>query len=281
MPFQNPDFAIFSARATQSTLRYLHASVIAPLPASRPSERRLCRACVAPLAHPPPPQTSPPPSPSSPSTPWTGAPRRSVFPYDARGEFASCWWGWGAGPQGSPAGLERVRRGRPCGARSRVPSDGRGGAGRPRGITLRRRAALLRPAVPRVQVRGGRPPGEGARGEGGRAGMSAGECGSAAETGEKLRERGARRVIKSNFDCMCRLVGRTDRRLVREARGTAWGSSAGGGSTRTCAALAAGRGGDRAGPGKREGCVRGSGTQQSAGAEARAGARARARAGRA
>ena len=67
-----------------------------------------------------------------------------------------------------------------------------------------------------VQDRGGRPPGEGARDEGGRAGMSA-------EKREKLRERGARRVLKLNFDCTCRPVGRTARRLVREARGTACG----------------------------------------------------------
>ena len=106
---------------------------------------------------------------------------------DTRGECESCW---GAGPQGSPAGLERARRGRPCGAHSRVPLAGRGSAGRLRRITLSRRAAPLRPAVRRgvpvfgpgeVQVRGGRPPGEGARGEGGRAGTSAGERGSAAE----------------------------------------------------------------------------------------------------
>ena len=164
----------------------INVSVIAPLPASRPSERRPRRASFASLAPPPPPQTSPPPSPSSPSTPWTGAPWRSVFPYDARGESASCWWGCVAGPQGSPAGLERARRGRPCGARSRVPSAGRGGAGRPRGITLRRRAALLQPAGRRgilavspaeVQVRGGRPPGEGARGEDGRARTTAGSAG--------------------------------------------------------------------------------------------------------
>ena len=67
-----------------------------------------------------------------------------------------------------------------------------------------------------VQDRGGRPPGEGARAEGGQAGMSA-------EKREKLRERGARRVLKLNFDCTCRPVGRTDRRLVREAREAAWG----------------------------------------------------------
>ena len=57
-----------------------------------------------------PPQTSPPPSPLSPSTPWTGAQQRSVFPCDSRGESASCWWDCAAGPQGSPAGLERARR---------------------------------------------------------------------------------------------------------------------------------------------------------------------------
>ena len=46
---------------------------------------------------------------------------------------------------------------------------------------------------------GDRPPGEGARGEGGRAGMSAGERGSATEKREKPRERGARRVLKLNL----------------------------------------------------------------------------------
>ena len=110
-----------------------------------------------------------------------------VFPCDARGESASRWQ---AGPQGSPAGLERARRGRPCGARSRMPSAGRGSAGRPWGITLRRRAALLRPAVRRgipvvgpaeVQVRGGRLLGEGARGEDGRARTSSGSAGRHAE----------------------------------------------------------------------------------------------------
>ena len=73
-----------------------------------------------------------------------------------------------------------------------MPSDGRGSAGRPRGITLRRRAALLPPAGRRgipvvgpadVQVRGGRPPGEGARGKDGRAGMSAEKEGEAAGAG--------------------------------------------------------------------------------------------------
>ena len=147
----------------------------------------------------------------------------------------------------------RARRGRPCGASSRVPSAGRGGAGRPRGITLRRRAASLRPAVqgvslllarPRdeVQDRGGRPPGEGARDEGGRAGMSA-------EKRERLRERGARRVLKLKFDSTCRPVGRTAHRLVREAWGTAWGIVR---RRRAHAARAAGhvRGGARVGRGE-------------------------------
>ena len=44
-----------------------------------------------------------------------------------------------------------------------------------------------------------RPPGEGARGEGGRPGMFAGERGSAAEKREKLWDRGARRVLKLNL----------------------------------------------------------------------------------
>ena len=97
-------------------------------------------------------------------------------------------WGYGAGPHGSPTGLERMRRELPCGACLRVPSAGRGSAVPPRRITLWRHAALLRSAVRRgvsivgpdeVQVHGGRPPGEGARGKGGRAGMSAGERGSA------------------------------------------------------------------------------------------------------
>ena len=68
---------------------------------------------------------------------------------------------------------------------------------------------------------GDRPPGERARGDDGRAGMSTGERGSATEKREKLRERGTRRVLKSNFDC-ARPVGRTARRLVRKARGTSW-----------------------------------------------------------
>ena len=61
------------------------------------------------------------------------------------------------------------------------------------------------------------------RGKDGRAVMSAGEHRSAAEKREKLREQGARRILKLNDDCMCRPVGRTDRRLTREAQGTAWG----------------------------------------------------------
>ena len=194
---------------------------------------------------------------------WTGAPRRSVFPYDARDESASCWWGCGAGPQGSPAGLKRARRGRPCGARSRVPSAGRGGAGRPRGFTLCRRAALLRPAVKGVQVRGGRPPGEEARGEGGRAGMSVGECDSTAEKREKLREWGALRLLKSNFDCT-RPVGRTARRLVRKRGGRRGGFCRGRGHAaraagRACPRGSAGRGrprrrGRSCGSGARGGC---------------------------
>ena len=44
-----------------------------------------------------------------------------------------------------------------------------------------------------------RPPGEGARGEGGRPGMFAGERGSAAEKREKLWDRGARRMLKLNL----------------------------------------------------------------------------------
>ena len=233
MAFRGPVFAIFSALGAQCTLEYYrgnHERHCSRPPAPRPSERRPCRASFAPPAPPPPPPTSPPPSASSSSTPWTSATRRSVFPHDARGEPASCWWGWGAGPQGSPAGLERARRGRPCGARSRVPSAGRGGAGRPRGITLRRRAALLRPAGRRgipvvgpaeVQVRGGRPPGDGARGEDGRARTSAGSA------GRPRRRRG-------------------ERRIGWQVRGGVARSG-----SAECAALAAGRGGDRAGPGKR------------------------------
>ena len=166
----------------------------------------------------------------------------------------------GAGPRGSSAGRGRTRRGRPArhvhgGARDRRFSRGQieAQAGTFAGwLYVSRRPSGVRSLWDEVQVRGGRPPGEGARGEGGRAGMSAGECGSAAETGEKLRERGARRVIKSNFDCTCRPVGRTDRRLVREARGTAWGSSAGGGSTRRGRPGGHVRGGGRVGVGRGE-----------------------------
>ena len=48
---------------------------------------------------------------------------------------------------------------------------------------------------------GDRPPEEGARGEGGRTGMSGGVrgSGSVAAKREKLRERGARRVLKLNL----------------------------------------------------------------------------------
>ena len=175
----------------------------------------------------------------------------AVFPRDTRGECASRW---AAGPQGSPAGLVRARRGRPGGARSRVPSAGRGwrrsaagdhaasprgpppavrpegcpcfwpgrgmgsagavrrgrehaaraaGRARPRGSVGRvcvgrtdRSAAedyAASPRGPSPAVRpegcprhwptrgagpGGRPPGEVARGEGSRAGTSAGERGS-------------------------------------------------------------------------------------------------------
>ena len=48
--------------------------------------------------------------------------------------------------------------------------------------------------------------------------MSVGECDSTAEKREKLREWGARRLLKSNFDCT-RPVGRTARRLVRKRGG--------------------------------------------------------------
>ena len=196
----------FFWRTTVSTERHC-----ARPPAPRPSERRPRRASFAPLAPPLPPPTSPPPSPSSPSTPWTGAPWRSVIPCDARGESASRWWGCGAGPQGSPAVLEGARRGRPCGACSRVPSDGAVSADRPRRTTPRRRPSPFagggqrhvatrlfsgRPSGGRspwneVQVRGGRPPGEGERGEGGRLGTSTGEHGTGASRGGRLRPRPA------------------------------------------------------------------------------------------
>ena len=58
MPFQNPDFAIFSARATQSTLRYLHAYTRASL---RPCPPRGHRddGRAAPLSPPPRPRPLP------------------------------------------------------------------------------------------------------------------------------------------------------------------------------------------------------------------------------
>ena len=65
-------------------------------------------------------------------------PRR--FPRGAGDERVRASW-VSAGP--AP---ESARCGRLGGARSRVPSAGRGSAARPRGITLPRRAALLRPA---------------------------------------------------------------------------------------------------------------------------------------
>ena len=89
-----------------------------------------------------------------------------------------------------------------------------------------------------------RPPGEGARGEGGRAGMFAGERGSAAEKREKLREWGVRRLLKSNFDCT-RPVGRT----ARTRRGRTGGHVRGG------ARVGVGRGeeGEAVGPGRAAG----------------------------
>ena len=63
-----------------------------------------------------------------------------------------------------------------------------------------------------------RPPGEGARGEGGRAGMFAGERGSAAEKREKLWDRGARRVLKLNLVVGPRRRG-VSRRIGRGVRG--------------------------------------------------------------
>jgi len=188
--FQIRDSGIFDARWAQLTLRqskYLTRSVIA---SSCPPRGHRNDGRAAPLSPPSRPRLLP----RRPRLPLHRRHRLPgpaaaavIFPCDARGESASRWQ---AGPQGSPAGLERARRGRPCGARSRMPSAGRGSAGRPRGITLRRRAASLRPAVRRgipvigpaeVQVRGGRPPGEGARGEDGRARTSSGSAGRHAE----------------------------------------------------------------------------------------------------
>ena len=168
----------------------------------------------------------------------------------------------GAGPRGSSAGRGRTRRGRPAGhvhggARDRRFSRGQieAQAGTFAGwLYVSRRPSGVRSLWDEVQVRGGRPPGEGARGENGRVVMSAGEHGSAAEKREKLREQGARRVLKLNDDCMCRPVGRTDRRLTREAQGTTWGIVLRG---REHAARAAGwdvRGGARVGRGE-EGAV--------------------------
>ena len=96
----------------------------------------------------------------------------------------------GGHPPGEGARGEGGRAGTSAGERV---SGVRGGGltGRPRRITLLRRAALLRPSVRRgvigpdeVQVRGGRPPGEEARVDSGRAGTSAGERVSAAEKRE-------------------------------------------------------------------------------------------------
>ena len=96
----------------------------------------------------------------------------------------------GGRPPGEGARVDGGRAGTSAGERV---SGVRGGGltGRPRRITLLRRAALLRPAVRRgvigpdeVQVRGGRPPGEEARVDSGRAGTSAGERVSAAEKRE-------------------------------------------------------------------------------------------------
>ena len=102
-----------------------------------------------------------------------------------------------AGLNVPPAALDLVtltsepcRRGNGCPLTAALSNYGCCVLGRPRGITLRRRAALLRPAVRRgipvigpaeVQVRGGRPPGEGARGEDGRARTSSGSAGRHAE----------------------------------------------------------------------------------------------------
>ena len=90
----------------------------------------------------------------------------------------------GAGPRGSSAGRGRTRRGRPArhvhgGARDRRFSRGQieAWAGTFAGwLYVSRRPSGVRSLWDEVQVRGGRPPGEGACGEGGRPGTSTGEA---------------------------------------------------------------------------------------------------------